>query len=151
MRIVVQRVCHCSVSINGKEKSSINQGMLILLGIGHEDGLEDINYLIKKIINLRIFDDETGKPNRSIIDIGGQIMLVSQFTLMASTQKGNRPSYINAARPEVALPTYNLFVDALQQALGKPIATGTFGADMQVSLQNDGPITIIIDSKSKTF
>lgn len=149
MRAVIQRVSQASVSIASEEKSRIGKGLLILLGIEESDGQEDINWLVKKILNLRIFDDEQGVMNKSVMDIGGEVMVVSQFTLMASYKKGNRPSYIRAARHEVSIPLYNAFCRAISDALGKDIATGEFGADMQVSLLNDGPVTICMDTKNK--
>ena len=149
MRIVIQRVSKASVTIEEKIKSSIAKGYLILLGIEHEDGQEDIDWLCKKIVQLRIFKDEEGKMNRSIKDIEGEIIVVSQFTLHASTKKGNRPSYIRAARPETAIPLYENFVKTLEQHLGKEIGTGEFGGMMEVALVNDGPVTILIDSKQK--
>ena len=149
MRIVIQRVSHASVTINQQVKSSIGIGYLILLGIGKDDTEEDINWLVKKIIGLRIFDDEMGVMNRSIMDINGEILVVSQFTLMASYKKGNRPSWINAAPHEISIPLYNHFCDALSKAMGKPIGTGEFGADMKVELLNDGPVTICMDTKNK--
>ena len=149
MRIVVQRVSHASVTIEGHCKSSIGKGMLILVGIEESDGQEDIDWLCKKIVNLRIFDDENGIMNRSILETAGEILAVSQFTLMARTKKGNRPSYIDAAKPEISIPLYEKFVQLLQKELQKEIKTGVFGADMQVGLINDGPVTIIIDSKNR--
>ena len=149
MRIVIQRVSHASVTINQQVKSSIGIGFLILLGIGKDDTEEDINWLVKKIIGLRIFDDEIGVMNRSIMDINGEILVVSQFTLMASYKKGNRPSWIHAAPHEISIPLYNHFCDALSKAMGKPIGTGEFGADMKVELLNDGPVTICMDTKNK--
>ena len=149
MIAVVQRVSEASVTINGSIKSQISKGFMILLGIENADAEEDILWLCKKIVNLRIFDDENGVMNLSIPDSGGDILVISQFTLHASTRKGNRPSYINAARPEVAIPLYEQFIEALQKGIGKPIATGEFGADMKVALINDGPVTIILDSKDK--
>lgn len=149
MRIVIQRTKQASVTIDGIIRSSIQKGMLILLGIEEEDTHEDIEFLVRKTLNLRIFDDEAGVMNRSILESGGNILLVSQFTLMASTKKGNRPSYIRAARPETAVPLYNLFCDAMANGLGKAVQTGVFGADMAVELINDGPVTIIIDSKNR--
>lgn len=137
------------MSIGGKEKSAIGQGLLILLGVGHEDGREDLDWLVKKVAGLRIFDDENGVMNRSVVDVGGEALVVSQFTLMASTKKGNRPSYIGAAGHEKAIPLYEAFCKALSDAIGKPVGTGEFGADMQVSLVNDGPVTICIDTKNK--
>ena len=149
MRIVIQRVSHASVTINQQVKSSIGMGFLILLGIGKDDTEEDINWLVKKIIGLRIFDDEMGVMNRSIMDIKGDILVVSQFTLMASYKKGNRPSWIHAAPHELSIPLYNRFCDALSEATGKPVGTGEFGADMKVELLNDGPVTICMDTKNK--
>ena len=149
MRIVIQRVSHASVTINQQVKSSIGMGFLILLGIGKDDTEEDINWLVKKIIGLRIFDDEMGVMNRSIMDISGEILVVSQFTLMASYKKGNRPSWIHAAPHEISIPLYNHFCGALSKAMGKPIGTGEFGADMKVELLNDGPVTICMDTKNK--
>lgn len=149
MRVVIQRTAHASVTIDNRLKAAIRQGLLILVGIEESDGNEDIEWLCKKIVNLRIFDDENGVMNRSVIDIGGEILVVSQFTLHASTKKGNRPSYIRAARHEISVPLYEEFCHALGQALGKEIATGEFGADMKVELLNDGPVTICIDTKNK--
>lgn len=149
MRIVIQRCGHASVTINGICKAAIRQGMMILVGIEEADGTEDIEWLCKKIVNLRIFDDEEGVMNRSILDAGGDILVISQFTLHASTKKGNRPSYIRAAKPDISIPLYNRFCTALSQALGKPVSTGEFGADMKVELMNDGPVTICIDTKNK--
>ena len=149
MRIIIQRVSKASVSIGGNLKSAIGQGLLLLLGIEDADTLEDIDFLVKKTINLRIFDDENGVMNRSVLDIVGEMLCVSQFTLYASTKKGNRPSYIRAARPETAIPIYRDFCIKLSAALGKPVQTGEFGAAMQVELINDGPVTICIDSKQK--
>jgi len=147
---VIQRVSEASVTINGEVKNAIENGLLILLGITHSDDQEDIDWLSKKIIGLRIFGDEEGKMNLSISDINGDILLISQFTLHASTKKGNRPSFIEAARPEVAIPLYNSFIDKLSNKLGKPVKTGEFGADMKVALINDGPVTILIDTKDKS-
>jgi D-tyrosyl-tRNA(Tyr) deacylase len=149
MRIVVQRVSHASVTINGTEKSSISRGLLVLLGIAKDDNQSDIDYLVKKLINLRIFDDSDGVMNLSVQDINGDIMLISQFTLMAATKKGNRPSYIRAAGHDISIPLYEAFISSLEAATGKKTATGEFGADMKISLLNDGPVTIIIDSKQK--
>lgn len=149
MRVVIQRVKKTSVSIEGHIKSQIESGLLILLGIEEADNKEDINWLCRKIVGLRVFDDEQRVMNLNIEDAGGDIIVVSQFTLFASTKKGNRPSYIRAARPETAIPLYESFVKALSEALKKPIGTGEFGANMQVSLVNDGPVTICIDSKNK--
>ena len=149
MRAVIQRVSSASVTIDGAVKSSIGPGLLILLGIGHEDGREDMEWLVKKIAGLRIFDDDAGVMNRSVIDAGGDALVVSQFTLMASTKKGNRPSYIGAAGHELAIPLYEQFCKALSSATGRPVGTGEFGADMKVALVNDGPVTICIDTKRK--
>ena len=149
MRTVIQRVTQASVTISGQEKSSIGTGLLILLGIGKNDTEEDINWLVKKIIGLRIFDDEMGVMNRSIMDVNGEILVVSQFTLMASYNKGNRPSWIHAAPHEISISLYNHFCDALSKAMDKPIGTGEFGADMKVELLNDGPVTICMDTKNK--
>lgn len=149
MRVVIQRVSRASVTIDSIQKSAIGKGMLILLGIEEADTREDILWLCKKIVNLRIFPDENGVMNKSILEHGGEILVVSQFTLMASTKKGNRPSYIRAARPETAIPLYEEFCEELSIASLKPVETGTFGADMKVELINDGPVTILIDSKVK--
>lgn len=149
MRVVIQRVSEASVLIGGKLKSSIGKGLLVLLGVGREDGDEDIDWLVKKISGLRIFDDEAGVMNRSVVDTGSDIIVVSQFTLMASTKKGNRPSYMAAAGHEISIPLYDRFCTALSDAVGHPVGTGEFGADMQVSLVNDGPVTICIDTKNK--
>ena len=148
MRAVIQRVSSASVTIDGAVKSSIGQGLLVLLGIGHEDGQEDIAWLVKKISGLRIFDDDSGVMNRSVMDVGGEVLVVSQFTLMASTKKGNRPSYIGAAGHELAIPLYEQFCAALSSAVGRPVGTGEFGADMKVAVVNDGPVTICIDTKN---
>ena len=149
MRVVIQRVSHASVTIDHICKSAIKEGMLILLGIEEADNKEDIKWLCNKIVGLRIFDDENGVMNRNIFDSEGEILLISQFTLMASYKKGNRPSYIRAAKPDIAIPLYEMFCDELESTLGKPIGTGTFGADMKVELLNDGPVTICMDSKNK--
>ena len=149
MRAVIQRVSSASVSIGGTVKSSIGPGLMILLGVGHEDGQEDIDWLVKKVAGLRIFDDEEGVMNRSVVEVGGEALVVSQFTLMACTRKGNRPSYIQAAGHERAIPLYEQFCAALSGAIGRPVGTGEFGAHMQVSLVNDGPVTICIDTKNK--
>lgn len=149
MRIVIQRVSHASVTIEGNVKSKIGKGFLILLGIGENDTVEDIDWLVKKVVNLRVFDDENGVMNRSILDTGGDIIVVSQFTLMASYKKGNRPSWIRAAKHEISIPLYNAFVERLSAGLGKPVDTGEFGADMKVELLNDGPVTICMDTKNK--
>lgn len=149
MRVVIQRVSHASVTIDGACKSSIKEGFLILLGIEEADAREDADWLCKKIANLRVFDDENGVMNKSILDTNGEILVVSQFTLMASTKKGNRPSYIRAARHETAVPLYDYFCNELSIALGKQVETGTFGADMKVELLNNGPVTICMDTKNK--
>lgn len=149
MRTVIQRVSSASVTINGEVRSAMGAGLLVLLGIGHEDTQEDIDWLVRKIAGLRIFNDDNGVMNRSVLDIGGDVIVVSQFTLMASAKKGNRPSYICAAGHEKAIPLYEKFCKDLSEALGKPVRTGEFGADMKVSLINDGPVTICIDTKSK--
>jgi len=149
MRIVIQRVSKASVSIDNKLKASLGTGFLILLGIEDSDKQDDIDFLVKKTVNLRIFNDENGIMNCSILEVGGEILCVSQFTLHASTKKGNRPSYIRAAKPEIAIPLYNTFCTELEIALNKSIQTGEFGANMQVELINDGPVTIIIDSKNR--
>ena len=149
MRVIIQRVSKASVSINGQLKSSIGNGLLVLLGIEDADNTEDIEFLAKKITNLRIFDDAKGVMNCSVSEIKGEIMCVSQFTLHASTKKGNRPSYIRAAKPVFAIPMYQMFCKELEKALKKPVQTGEFGADMQVELINDGPVTISIDSKNR--
>ena len=149
MRVVIQRVSSASVSIGGVVRSSIGQGLLILLGICPEDGPEDIEWLVRKVAGLRIFNDEAGVMNRSVVEVGGEALVVSQFTLMASTKKGNRPSYIGAAGHEVAIPLYESFCQALGAAIGRPVGTGEFGADMQVALVNDGPVTICIDSRNR--
>lgn len=149
MRVVIQRVSSASVTIDGAVKSSIGAGLLVLLGVGHEDTVDDIDYLVKKTAALRIFADEAGVMNRSVLDVGGDVIVVSQFTLMASTHKGNRPSYIHAAGHELAVPLYEEFCRRMSEALGKPVGTGEFGADMKVALVNDGPVTICIDSKDR--
>jgi D-tyrosyl-tRNA(Tyr) deacylase len=149
MRVVIQRVLEASVSISGAVTAVIGPGLLVLLGICDEDGADDIDWLVRKIAGLRVFDDEAGVMNVDVRDAGGDVLVVSQFTLLASTRKGNRPSYIRAARPEVAIPLYEQFCASLEAALGRPVPTGTFGADMQVSLVNDGPVTICIDTKNK--
>lgn len=149
MRIVIQRVTQASVAIDNREKASIGKGLMILVGVEHDDSAEDVEWLVKKTLALRIFDDENGVMNRSVLDVGGEILVVSQFTLHASTRKGNRPSYIRAARPEHAVPLYRAFIGSLNAMLPRPCGEGEFGADMQVSLVNDGPVTIIIDSKLK--
>jgi len=149
MRAVIQRVSKASVTVEGNNVSEIQEGLLILLGIEDADGQEDIQWLSKKIANLRIFNDENGVMNRSVLDKNGDALVVSQFTLHASTKKGNRPSYIKAAKPPVAIPMYEKFVSQLENDLGKPVGTGVFGADMKVELLNDGPVTIIMDSKKR--
>lgn len=149
MIAVIQRVTNASVTIDQILRSEIGHGLLILLGIQADDSQEDIEWLSKKIVNLRIFDDAAGVMNRSLLDTDGELLIVSQFTLHASTKKGNRPSYIAAAKPEVAIPIYQDFIKTASNLLGKPVQTGEFGADMKVSLLNDGPVTIIIDSKNK--
>ena len=149
MRVVIQRVSEASVTIDGVVKSSIGPGLLILLGIGHEDDESDIDYLVKKTSALRIFNDEDGVMNRSVMDVGGDVIVVSQFTLMASTKKGNRPSYIEAAGHEKAIPLYEEFCRRMSAAIGRPVGTGEFGADMKVALVNNGPVTICMDSKNK--
>ncbi len=149
MRIVIQRVAHASVTIEGKIKSKIGQGLLILVGIEDADDASDAEWLSKKAANLRIFDDENGVMNRSIKEAGGEILIISQFTLFASTKKGNRPSYIRASKHEHAIPLYEQFCAFIEEECGKKPGTGEFGADMKVELLNDGPVTIIIDSKQK--
>lgn len=149
MIVVIQRASEASVKIEGIVKGSIGKGLMILVGIEEADGEEDISWLSKKIVNLRIFPDENGVMNKSVLDVEGEILLISQFTLHASTKKGNRPSYIKAAKPDIAIPLYEKMIKALESELGKSIGTGEFGADMKVSLVNDGPVTIIIDSKNR--
>lgn len=149
MRLVIQRVTHASVTIDGVCKSAIQKGFMILIGIEEADTKEDADWLTKKVLALRVFDDENGVMNKSVLDINGEILIISQFTLMASTKKGNRPSYIKAARPETAIPLYEYFCQEVRKGLGKEIGTGEFGADMKVELLNDGPVTICIDSKNK--
>ena len=149
MRAVIQRVTRASVAIDGRIKGQINEGILVLLGIEDADGEEDIQWLSNKLVNLRIFNDADGVMNLSLPDIKGDILLVSQFTLHASTKKGNRPSYIRASKPPVAVPLYEKMIRQLENDLGKPIATGIFGADMKVELLNDGPVTIVIDTRNK--
>lgn len=149
MRVVIQRVAHAKVCIDGEVHSQIGNGLLVLLGIQPTDGQDDIDYLVQKITHLRIFDDAAGVMNLSVRDVAGEVLVVSQFTLMASTRKGNRPSYIHAAPPAVAEPLYEAFVDQLSTAMEKRVQTGRFGADMQVSLLNDGPVTICIDSRHR--
>ena len=149
MRAVVQRVKQASVTVSGEIVSEIGFGLLIFLGIEPSDNEEDINWLVKKVANLRIFNDEEGVMNISLLDNGGEVLVISQFTLHASTKKGNRPSYIRAAKPDIAIPIYEDFVTRLQDNLGKKVGAGIFGADMKVSLLNDGPVTIFIDTKNK--
>lgn len=149
MRTVIQRVTRASVTIDGEIRSQIGKGLMILVGIEDKDAQEDIEWLSKKIINLRVFDDENGVMNRSILDIQGEIMVVSQFTLHASTKKGNRPSYIKASKPDIAIPLYEAFCAEISQQLGRKVATGEFGADMKIELVNDGPVTILIDSQAR--
>ena len=149
MKAVIQRVSKASVTIEGVKVADIQNGLLVLLGIIDEDTQEDINWLTKKIVNLRIFNDEEGIMNKSLLDINGDAIVVSQFTLHASTKKGNRPSYIKAAKPDIAIPLYENFVQQFETDLGKKVQTGQFGADMKVELLNDGPVTIIIDTKDK--
>ena len=149
MRAVIQRVSSASVSIEGCDTRSIGRGFVILLGIAPNDTQADIEWLVKKTVNLRVFEDKAGKMNDSLPDINGEILLVSQFTLMASYKKGNRPSWIHAAPHELSIPLYRRFCNTLSEALGKPVSTGEFGADMQIELQNDGPVTICMDTKNK--
>lgn len=149
MRAVLQRVKRASVTVEGNITGAIEEGLLVLLGIEEADTLEDMNWLSGKLINLRIFNDEQGVMNRSLLEVGGGLLLVSQFTLFAATKKGNRPSYSRAAPPAIALPIYEKMIELLSAELGKPIQTGVFGADMKVELLNDGPVTIVIDTKNK--
>lgn len=149
MRALIQRVAHADVVIEGRTNGEIGRGLLVLLGVHSTDTQEDIDWLVKKISQLRVFDDENGVMNRSVMDVDGEVLVVSQFTLYASTKKGNRPSYINAAPPEVAVPLYESFVESLSSAIKKRVPTGVFGADMKVSLLNDGPVTIMIDTKNR--
>jgi D-tyrosyl-tRNA(Tyr) deacylase len=149
MRIVIQRVSNASVTIEGQVKSKIGKGYLILLGIESTDNQEDIDWLVKKIVGLRVFDDENGVMNLPIKDVNGDIIVVSQFTLMASYKKGNRPSWLRAASHDISIPLYNRFCETLSEAMGKPVGTGEFGADMKVELLNDGPVTICMDTKNK--
>ena len=149
MRVVIQRVSHASVSIEGTMKSQIQQGLLILLGICDEDTMEDVDWLVHKIAGLRVFDDENHVMNRSIMDINGEILVISQFTLFASYKKGNRPSWFRAGSHEHSIPLYEAFCNSLSEAIGKPVGTGEFGADMKVELLNDGPVTICMDTKNK--
>lgn len=149
MKAVIQRVSKASVTIDAEKVAQIKNGLLIFVGIVNEDTEEDMNWLSKKIVNLRIFNDENQVMNNSLINIKGEAIIVSQFTLQASTKKGNRPSYINAAKPEIAIPLYEAFIKQVENDLGKKVQTGKFGADMEVEILNDGPVTIIIDSKNK--
>ena len=149
MKAVIQRVSQAAVTISNEVKSEIDAGLLILLGIEEADGKEDIEWLAKKIINMRIFPDEEGVMNKSLIDVDGEILIISQFTLHASTKKGNRPSYIQAAKPDIAIPLYESFIDEIEQLVTTKVGTGEFGADMKVSLINDGPVTILMDTKNK--
>jgi D-tyrosyl-tRNA(Tyr) deacylase len=150
MRVIIQRVCEASVRVNGEIVGSISKGLLVFLGITHDDQIEDVSWLVKKTLGLRIFSDTNDVMNLSLLDVDGDVLVVSQFTLHALTKKGNRPSYIEAAKPETALPLYRSFVEQCEKALGKPVATGVFGAMMDVHLHNDGPVTILMDSKNKT-
>lgn len=147
MRTVIQRVQHASVAIDGAVRSEIGKGLLILVGFEDSDTGKEIVRMAKKIVNMRIFDDDKGVMNRSVLEIGGEILIVSQFTLYASTKKGNRPSYIRAAKPDIAIPLYELFCKEVEMQLGREVKTGIFGADMKVYLLNDGPVTIIVDTK----
>ncbi len=149
MKVVIQRVTQATVTVNNIVEGEIKKGLLVLIGIEDEDNDEDIKWLSSKIVNLRIFNDENNVMNKSVIDIDGNILLISQFTLHASTKKGNRPSYIKASKPDIAIPLYKKIIAQLEADLNKTIATGVFGADMKVSLLNDGPVTIVIDSKNK--
>lgn len=149
MRTLIQRVQHAEVVVDGHEVSRITQGLMVLVGIEEADTADDIEYLAGKLVRLRIFDDEQGVMNRSVADVNGEVMLVSQFTLMAATAKGNRPSYIRAAKPDISKPMYEAFCQKVETLLGKPVARGIFGADMKVTLLNDGPVTIWMDSKNK--
>lgn len=149
MRIIIQRCANASVTINDCVKAAINKGYLILLGIEESDTKDDANWLIHKVINLRIFDDKQGVMNKSIMEIGGEILVISQFTLFASYKKGNRPSWLRAAKHEISVPLYGYFCNELSNKLGRPVGTGVFGADMKVALVNDGPVTICMDSKAK--
>jgi D-tyrosyl-tRNA(Tyr) deacylase len=149
VKIVIQRVSKASVTIHSKKVAAIKSGLLILLGIIEEDAQEDIDFLVRKIVHLRIFNDDRGMMNHSLTEINGEVIVVSQFTLQASTKKGNRPSYIKAAKPAIAIPLYENFVTTLENSLGKKVQTGQFGADMKVEILNDGPVTILIDSKNK--
>ncbi|MCI4642536.1 MAG: D-aminoacyl-tRNA deacylase [Flavobacteriaceae bacterium] len=149
MRVVVQRVSEAAVAVHGKSTATIGKGLLVLVGITQTDGLADIEWLAQKVVNLRIFEDHAGQMNCSLLELGLDLIVVSQFTLFAATKKGNRPSYIRAAKPEIAIPIYEQFVNKLEELIGKAVGTGVFGADMKVSLINDGPVTITIDSQQK--
>lgn len=149
MRVVIQRVCRASVSIGGQVHGEIGQGLLVLFGVESGEGLDDLDWLVNKVINLRIFDDENGVMNRSVMEVDGEVLVVSQFTLHAKTKKGNRPSYISAAQPEEAIPVYEEFIRNLECRLAKRVASGIFGAYMQVELVNDGPVTIVMDTKNR--
>jgi D-tyrosyl-tRNA(Tyr) deacylase len=149
MIALIQRVSQASVTVDSIVRGSIDRGLLVLLGVADTDDHEDVNWLSRKVVNLRIFNDDQNVMNHSLLETGGELLVVSQFTLQASTKKGNRPSYVRAAKPEVAIPLYEQFVSACQAQLGKPVETGEFGADMQVSLVNNGPVTIIIDTQDK--
>ena len=149
MKILIQRVKYSKCTVDSKEISKIGQGMLVFVGITNDDTTEDIEWLVNKMVNLRIFNDEDGVMNKSCLEIDGEIMIISQFTLHARTKKGNRPSYIDAAKPEISEPLYNKFIETTNQITGKPSAIGIFGADMKIELLNDGPVTIIIDSKNR--
>ena len=149
MKVVIQRINQASVSIDNKIISSVNRGLVVLVGIANSDDKSDIDWLCNKIANLRIFDDKDGVMNLSLLDVDGEMIVVSQFTLQADTKKGNRPSYIHAAKPDVSVPLYEAFVSQMEMLLGKQVQTGVFGANMQVSLTNDGPVTIVIDSKNR--
>ena len=149
MRVVIQRVSRASVTVEGKIVGSINQGLLVLVGVEDVDTKDDIDWLSKKIVNMRIFNDEDGLMNKSVVDMGGEVLIVSQFTLFAITKKGNRPSFIRASKPPIAVPLYEAFVEQMERDLGKPVARGVFGADMKVELLNDGPVTIWMDTKDR--
>ena len=149
MRILIQRVKSASVTIGGQLRSQIGAGLLVLLGVGADDTVEDVEYLAGKLVRLRIFDDAQGVMNLDVRQVGGQVLVVSQFTLFASTKKGNRPSFIRAARPEQAIPLYEFFIETLISEIGKPVSTGRFGADMQIDLCNDGPVTILYDTRTR--
>ena len=149
MRLVIQRVSEASVTIDGEVTASIGEGLLVLVGIEDGDGDEDVSWLGNKLVNLRIFNDAAGVMNRSVLEVGGDVLLISQFTLHASTKKGNRPSYIKASKPEIAIPLYERMIEQLSKDLGKKVQTGIFSADMKVELLNDGPVTIVIDTKNK--